>query len=343
MSSNKMANLNAILRWSIEHGHKEDAPKDAVSYAEEMSPERREWLKEAIEGMTNYEDVIDIVAKRLQGMEEDGVTPLQLSEADLVAAQETTLEEMLTVIDNIDFAKDFGQIGGADALLSLLQSPHAGLRWRSAEVVATVVQNNPACQAMMLERNILETLMNMVESDENPIARTKAFLGISSQVRAHPPSLESFLKKGGVDIMMQALDGAANSERDEQMLNQALVKKVLFFIPAIVFMRPTFSNVGNASGLLERCIAFSLWGIPNEVEADGEEGKEGKEEEDRGGLLRESALKAAVALATGSGGLTAEAKQRLLERIVDLGKLEGEEKMYAEDELNLLKEVTKAK
>ena len=143
--------------------------------------------------------------------------------------------------------------------------------------------------------------------------------------------------------MMQALDGAANNEKDEQLLNQALVKKVLFFIPAIVFMRPTFSNIGNASGLLERCVAFSLWGIPNEVEAGGEEGKEGKEEEDRGGPLRESALKAAVALATGSGGLTAEAKKRLLERIVDLGKLEGEEKMYAEDELNLLKEVTKAK
>ena len=88
---------------------------------------------------------------------------------------------------------------------------------------------------------------------------------------------------------------------------------------------------------------FKWQSWPNEVEAGGEEGKEGKEEEDRGGPLRESALKAAVALATGSGGLTAEAKKRLLERIVDLGKLEGEEKMYAEDELNLLKEVTKAK
>jgi len=339
MSSQKMANLNAILRWTIEHGYKEDAPPSMPSYAEEMSDERRAWLKQALEDMSNYEDVIDIVAKRLQGLDEDGTTPLPMSEADLVAAQESTLEEMLCVIDNIDFARDFGQIGGADALLSLLQSPHAGLRWRSAEVVATVVQNNPDCQTMMLERNVLETLMSVVESDDNLTARTKAFLAISSQIRGHPESLECFVQKGGVDIMLLALEWNGEEEGEaatHSTTTTQLIRKVLFLIPGIVFMRPTFCQLGKASGLLDQCLTYSLWGVPTNGTPNGEE-------ENEHGPLRESALKAAVCLAKGTGGISAEFKRKLVERRLTLSTLEGDAKMYAEDEIRLLGELVQLK
>ena len=343
--SAKMAGLNAILRWTIEHGHKEDAPAGMPSYAESMSEERKAWLKEALENMSNYEDVIDIVAKRLQGLDEDGTTPLPMSDLDLVAAQESTLEEMLCVIDNIDFARDFGKIGGAEALLTLLDSPHAGLRWRSAEVVATVVQNNPACQQMMLEKNLLGTLMNLVESDLDATTRTKAFLGISSQVRGHPASLDLFLKKGGVDIMLQAL------ERDDTgTFNGTLVRKVLFLIPGIVFMRPTFCNVGKSSGLLDQCLMYSMWGVvkpgkkngERETKEGGDEGQDGREHAH--GALRETALKAALSLASGTGGIEAlDVKRKLVERRLRLNGLTGDEKMYVEDEMRLLGEVVSAK
>lgn len=41
---------------------------------------------------------------------------------------------------------DLHKIGGLPVLLELLESPHASLRWRAAEVVATCVANNPPVQ-----------------------------------------------------------------------------------------------------------------------------------------------------------------------------------------------------
>ena len=41
---------------------------------------------------------------------------------------------------------DLHTIGGLPTLLNLLQDPHASVRWRAAEVVATCVQNNPPVQ-----------------------------------------------------------------------------------------------------------------------------------------------------------------------------------------------------
>ena len=43
-------------------------------------------------------------------------------------------------------AADLHTIGGLPTLLGLLQDPHASIRWRAAEVVATCVQNNPPVQ-----------------------------------------------------------------------------------------------------------------------------------------------------------------------------------------------------
>ena len=46
-------------------------------------------------------------------------------------------------------AADLHTIGGLPTLLSLLQDPHASIRWRAAEVVATCVQNNPPVQQVL--------------------------------------------------------------------------------------------------------------------------------------------------------------------------------------------------
>lgn len=330
----QMANLNAILRWTIEHGHKEDAPANARSYAKEMSQERRAWLQEALANMVDTTDVIDIVAKRLKGLDEDGETPLELSEEELVRAQEQTLEEMLVVVDNIDFARDFGQIGGAEALLSLLKSPHAGLRWRSAEVVATVVQNNPACQDMMLGFDILPVLSAMVESDADAVVRTKALLAIASQVRGHPASMDIFLGKlGGLSIMRQVL------ERNRGSAKCAAARKILFLIPGILDLRPTFGRRALDAGLVETVFEYCFAGV--------QEGNTGYEHSP----LRECALRASIALfgrggigGTGANSSRKEMKRRVVQRSVGLVQAELDEDLrgVAEEESSLLKSLAAA-
>lgn len=332
----QMANLNAILRWTIEHGHKEDAPADAPSYAREMSAERREWLKEALANMVDTTDVIDVVAKRLQGVSEDGVTPLSLDEDALVRAQEDTLEEMLVVVDNIDFARDFGQIGGAAALLSLLKSPHAGLRWRAAEVVATVVQNNPACQDMMLEFDVLTVLSELVESDTDARVRTKALLAIASQVRGHAPSMEAFLGAlGGLALMRQVLEREAAAVAPSRE-----ARKILFLVPGILDLRPTFAQRARDAGLVDIVFEYCF---ADDVGNDGEDTASAYEHSP----LRECALRASIALFRNGGGDAAAAKgmkRRVVERAVGLARLQLDEDMtaVAQDETGLLKELAAA-
>lgn len=349
----QMANLNAILRWSIEHGHKEDAP--AESTAKPMSKERREWLIQALSGVSDMPDVLDVVAKRLKGLNAEGSGALELSEDELAEAQEATLEEMLVVVDNIDFARDFGRIGGAEALLSLLESERAGLRWRSSEVVATIVQNNPACQDMMLKLGVIPTLVQLVEKDSDHVVRTKALLALASQIRGHVQSLEEFLKVGGLATMRQAL------ERNRGSAKSSEARKILFLLPGIMDLRPTFAETLRETGLLELVTSFCFVERKKEAETDALSSAY------EYNPLRESAIRASIAILTGvstsglagrdsassEGGGESKAegksfdggqdlKRKVVGRVVALSRLEKEDDvMAAADELVLLKQLVK--
>ena len=71
-------------------------------------------------------------------------------------------------------------IGGLVPLLSYLKNPHASLRARAAEVVSTIVQNNPKSQQLVMEANGLENFI----SDSDITVRTKALGAISCKFDA---------------------------------------------------------------------------------------------------------------------------------------------------------------
>ena len=71
-------------------------------------------------------------------------------------------------------------IGGLVPLLGYLKNPHASLRARAAEVVSTIVQNNPKSQQLVMEANGLENFI----SDSDITVRTKALGAISCKFDA---------------------------------------------------------------------------------------------------------------------------------------------------------------
>ena len=73
------------------------------------------------------------------------------------------------------------RIGGLVPLLSYLKNPHASLRARAAEVVSTIVQNNPKSQQLVMEANGLENFI----SDSDITVRTKALGAISCKFDAN--------------------------------------------------------------------------------------------------------------------------------------------------------------
>jgi len=78
---------------------------------------------------------------------------------------------------------DFHRIGGFHILPSLLSSRHAELRWRAAELIATLTQNNPYCQSAVLEVKLLPQLMELLDNaSEDEQVRVKALYAVSCKL-----------------------------------------------------------------------------------------------------------------------------------------------------------------
>lgn len=76
---------------------------------------------------------------------------------------------------------DLHSIGGLVPLLGYLKNPHANIRAKAAEVVTTIVQNNPRSQQLVMEANGLESLLSNFSSDPDVTVRTKALGAISCE------------------------------------------------------------------------------------------------------------------------------------------------------------------
>lgn len=128
----------------------------------------------------------------------------ELSEDSDPAECEAALDHIFEFVDNLDVANgkrflkffffitpfeqvknfpffflDFHKIGGFCVLKPCLDSVHSSLRWRGAELVAELCQNNPYCQNKVLEADVLPTLLSMVDTDINDTVKIKALYAVS--------------------------------------------------------------------------------------------------------------------------------------------------------------------
>ena len=87
-------------------------------------------------------------------------------------------------MEDIDCACDLSKVGGLNALLGVLRSPHAALRAAAAEVLATVAQNNPKAQQQLLDGGVMERLLPLAREDTDDTVRLKGLLalGCASQL-----------------------------------------------------------------------------------------------------------------------------------------------------------------
>lgn len=74
---------------------------------------------------------------------------------------------------------DLHSIGGLVPLIGYLKNSDAGIRGKAADVVTTIVQNNPRSQQLVIEASGLEPLLSNFTSDPDFTVRTKALGAIS--------------------------------------------------------------------------------------------------------------------------------------------------------------------
>lgn len=74
---------------------------------------------------------------------------------------------------------DLHTIGGLVPLLGYLNNSNAGIRAKAADVITTIVQNNPKGQQLVMEASGMEPLFRNFSSDSDVSVRTKALGAIS--------------------------------------------------------------------------------------------------------------------------------------------------------------------
>ncbi|XP_010276700.1 PREDICTED: uncharacterized protein LOC104611382 [Nelumbo nucifera] len=200
-------NWEGLLKWSLAHS-------DGTRPTRNLSEEDRKWFMEAMQSQT-----IDVI-KRMKEITLVMQTPEQVLESQGVTAAdiEDMLDELQEHVESIDMANDLHSIGGLVPLLGYLKNSHAGIRAKAAEVVTTIVQNNPRSQQLVMEANGLESLLHNFTSDSDITVRTKALGAISSLIQHNKPGISAFRLANGYAALREAL-GSENARFQRKALN----------------------------------------------------------------------------------------------------------------------------
>ncbi|XP_053383847.1 hsp70-binding protein 1-like [Mercenaria mercenaria] len=100
---------------------------------------------------------------------------------------------------------DFHKIGGFRIFTQCLESEEPEIRRSCLDVIASLVQNNPYCQAAVLQHDLLPTILHMLDTDNNSTVKVKALYAVSCLIRDCEEGLDGFLSHDGFSVIMRAM------------------------------------------------------------------------------------------------------------------------------------------
>ncbi|XP_077273419.1 hsp70-binding protein 1 isoform X1 [Temnothorax americanus] len=190
-------NLQGLLKYAMDAAQSDDTENKSPVYP--LDEEKKAFLNDALSSLTV--NVIEELQKAVQILS----NVIDLRSDDDSSEYENTLERMADFVDNIDIANDFYKIGGFSIFQPCLNSSHGSIRWRIADIIAELAQNNPFCQDKLLEAGVFPVLLSMIDSDPSEQARIKALYAVSCIVRGHPASLKYMDTNDGYSVLLRAM------------------------------------------------------------------------------------------------------------------------------------------
>ncbi|XP_034952564.1 hsp70-binding protein 1 [Chelonus insularis] len=256
--------LHGLLKFAMDATKNEDAPHE--SHFQPLDEERKKFLNDALNSLTV--NVIEELKKSIKILS----NVMELRSEDDATEYETALECIASYVDSMDVAVDFYKIGGFGILGACLNSPHDSIRWKAADVIAELTQNNPYCQDKILQMGLVPILLSMVDTDPSDQAKIKALYAISCIVRGNALSLKYMDVNDGYSVLIRAMQSSI----------QKLQIKSAFLISALCSkenahsIRSSFIKMGiieQASALLASSdvapeIRDALLSILNSLTAD---------------------------------------------------------------------------
>lgn len=198
---------DGLLKWSLAHSDGTQPPRN-------LSEEDRRWFMEAMQAQSvdvvkRMKEITMVMRTPEDVLESQGITPADIQDM---------LDELQEHVESIDMANDLHSIGGLVPLLGYLKNSNAGIRAKAADVVTTIVQNNPRSQQLVMEASGLEPLISNFSLDSDVNVRTKALGAISSLIRNNKPGIAAFRLANGYAALRDAL-GSENVRFQRKALN----------------------------------------------------------------------------------------------------------------------------
>lgn len=162
MDSTQQALLNAVLQWSIRE-QQAGGPESVSSVGEvprSLDADKRVFLEKVLKSLTQeFTEKMERIMAALKD------TAGEIVEADKAHA----LEELCDIVEDIDQAMDFAKLGGINMLVAQVRSGTPTVQSAAADVLATLVQNNPLAQRAMADAGALFAIRDVVAatSDNN--------------------------------------------------------------------------------------------------------------------------------------------------------------------------------
>lgn len=232
--------MQGLLRFAIE-GSDPNGPDTDDAGGVVMTEDRRRWLEDALQGLSV--NIVEELGKALRVLDPERVLCTEEEPEEM----ENALEVIIDYVDSIDTARDFHKIGGYRILLPCLASPHTSLRRLTGELIATLMQNNPYCQAMALQEAVLPALLKAIEEDADAGARSKALHALSCLVRSH---------SGARAALAAEAEGFSTLLRVIQSGDEKLRIKASFLLKNLCDEEPTFRDTFVNMGFVEQLVSM---------------------------------------------------------------------------------------
>jgi len=230
--------LNDLFKWSVaqeERLREDDARLN--NDAKPMSEERKKFLLDAFNALT-IDEVGEMKKKLALLAKED---PALEGEEKTVEERLESLQYIVDLVETIDNAQDLCTVGGYPVISQVLWSRHASLRAEAAEVLATLVQNNPNTQVHVAERGGLQLLRTRLEDEKNIEAKRKILRALSALLRQNESLSGAFVKLNGLTQVKACMDAP----------DEPLQQKALFLANTIAYSENSRSDMLDwASDLL---------------------------------------------------------------------------------------------
>jgi len=132
---------------------------------------------------------------------------VQFQESQSDSEKADVIENLEYYVHQYDNALDFIQLEGFKLIvIPSLNSTDGNLRKQSCFLMGGAAQSNPQFQIAALEAGFVDLFLRLTSLDPEPEVSTKAFFALSSLIRNFPEAQNTFLRQGGMGVLIKIFE-----------------------------------------------------------------------------------------------------------------------------------------